>query len=86
MGPLGHGFDLPRNIQRLGLAALGETVSRLMPLMHQAAKSHAGMTLFTDLRLPKLPAAVEVYPLGFPEGFAGLAGFYGIGCAIGAAG
>ncbi len=63
VGPLGHGFDLPRIIQRLGLAALGETVSRLMPLVSQAAKDHIGVTLFTDLSLPKLPAVVEVYPL-----------------------
>ncbi len=62
-GPLGHGFDLPRNIQRLGMAVLGETVSRLMPLVHQAARAHIGMTLFTDQGLPKLPVAVEVYPL-----------------------
>jgi hypothetical protein len=67
-GPLGHGFNLPRNIQRLGLAVLGETVSRLMPLVHQAAKSHVGMTLFTDLNMPKLPAVVEVYPLASING------------------
>jgi hypothetical protein len=64
VGPLGHGFDLPHGIQRLGLVALGETVSRLMPLVHLTARIHAGMTLFTDLTLPILPAAVEVYPLG----------------------
>jgi hypothetical protein len=63
VGPLGHGFDLPRRIQRLGLATLGETVSRLMPLVSQATKDHIGITLFTDLSLPKLPAVVEVYPL-----------------------
>jgi hypothetical protein len=63
VGPLGHGFDLPHNLQRLGLVALGETVSRLMPLVHLAAQSHTGMTLFTDLSLPKLPTALEVYPL-----------------------
>jgi hypothetical protein len=62
-GPLGHGFDLPRNIQRLGLVGLGETVSRLIPLVHLAAQTHAGMTLFTDLTLPMLPVALEVYPL-----------------------
>ena len=68
VGPLGHGFSLPRNILRLGLAALGETVSRLMPLVHLAGKSHVGMTLFTDLSLPKLPAVVEVYPLASLHG------------------
>jgi NAD(P)H-flavin reductase len=39
VGPLGHGFDLPHNIQRLGLVALGETVSRLMPLVHLKAQA-----------------------------------------------
>src|SRR4030042_5039438 len=63
VGPLGHGFDLPHNLQRLGLVALGETVSPLMPLVQLATQSHTGMTLFTDLSLPKLPAALEVYPL-----------------------
>lgn len=62
-GPLGHGFDLPENMQRLGLVALGETVSRLVPLVHQITLTHTGITLFTDLRLPPLPAALEVYPL-----------------------
>jgi hypothetical protein len=63
VGPLGHWFDLPHNIQRLGLVELGETVSRLIPLVHLAAQTHAGMTLFTDLTLPMLPAALEVYPM-----------------------
>jgi hypothetical protein len=68
VGPLGHGFNLPRNILRLGLAALGETVSRLLPLVSQAAKTHIGTTLFTDQSLPKLPAVVEVYPLASLKG------------------
>ncbi len=63
VGPLGHGFDLPHNLQRLGLVALGETVARLMPLVQLAIQSQTGITLFTDLPLPKLPAAMEVYPL-----------------------
>jgi len=63
IGPFGHGFDLPRAVQRLGLIALGETSSRLMPLVQQAAQSHYGMTLFTDLQLPRVPASLEAYPL-----------------------
>jgi Iron-sulfur cluster binding domain of dihydroorotate dehydrogenase B len=62
-GPLGHGFDLPREVQRLGLVVLGNTVSRLMPLIGQIGKSHAGITLFTDLPLPRIPAMLEAYPL-----------------------
>lgn len=63
VGPLGHGFNLPRNIQRLGMVALGETISRLMPLFHHNKQTQASMTLFTDLKLPMLPAAMEIYPL-----------------------
>jgi hypothetical protein len=63
VGPLGHGFSLPHNIQRLGMVALGETVSRLLPLIHLSAQTQSSMTLFTDLVLPMLPAALEVYPL-----------------------
>jgi len=63
VGPLGHGFDLPLNIQRLGMVALGETVSRLLSLIQLTAQTQGGMTLFTDLTLPILPVALEVYPL-----------------------
>src|SRR4030042_7091156 len=49
VGPLGHGFELPRQIQPLGLVALGYTVSRLMPLVGQIRHSHGSATLFTDL-------------------------------------
>lgn len=63
VGPLGHGFKLPREVQRLGLIALGDTVSRLMPLVGQIGVSHVGMTLFTDLPLPRVPALLEAYPL-----------------------
>jgi len=63
VGPLGHGFDLPHNLQRLGLVAMGETVSRLMLLIHRTAQTKGGMTLFTDLTLPMLPTALEIYPL-----------------------
>jgi NAD(P)H-flavin reductase len=63
VGPLGHGFSLPRSMQRLGLVVLGETNSRLMPVIQQASEAHVAMTLFSDLSVPKLPAAVEVYPL-----------------------
>jgi len=63
VGPLGHGFDLPSTVQRLGLVAMGETVSRLLPLVYKAGQIPAGITLFTGLRLPALPSAVEVHPL-----------------------
>jgi len=43
--------------------ALAETVSRLLPLVRKAGEIFASIALFTDLRLPRLPAAVEVHPL-----------------------
>jgi NAD(P)H-flavin reductase len=63
IGPLGHGFELPREVHRLGLVALGETVSRLIPLIGQIGQSRAGVTLFTDLPLPRMPTLLEAYPL-----------------------
>ncbi len=62
-GPFGHGFELPKDIQRLGLVALSETVSRLMPLVEQVVEAQAGITLFADLPLPALPTSIEAYPL-----------------------
>jgi dihydroorotate dehydrogenase electron transfer subunit len=63
VGPLGHGFELPWEVHRLGLVALGETVARLMPLIGQIGQPHAGAALFTDLPLPRMPALLEAYPL-----------------------
>jgi dihydroorotate dehydrogenase electron transfer subunit len=63
VGPLGHGFELPREVHRLGLVALGVTVARLMPLIGQIGQPNAGATLFSDLPLPRMPALLEAYPL-----------------------
>jgi hypothetical protein len=63
VGPLGHGFDLPREIQRLGMVALGDTVSRLMPLVAQYQQPHRNMVLFSDLPFPHIPSAMEVFPI-----------------------
>jgi hypothetical protein len=63
VGPTGFGFDLPREVQRLGLVALGETAARLMPLVESTSQLHRGVTLFTDLPLPTLPTSLEAYPL-----------------------
>lgn len=63
VGPLGQGFELSREVQRLGLVAFGVTISRLMPLVEQIAQSHGVVTLFTDLPLPRIPALLEAYPL-----------------------
>ncbi len=68
-GPLGRGFSL--NGQRLALAALGDTVTRLLPLAAQALQRGDAVTLFTSAPLPALPASIEIYPLvSLPEALA----------------
>ncbi|HEX9030029.1 MAG TPA: hypothetical protein VF823_12700 [Anaerolineales bacterium] len=62
-GPLGRGFRLPEGSARVALAAWGETISRLLPLLTQALQGGAAVTLFTDCPLPVLPAALEISPL-----------------------
>jgi hypothetical protein len=69
VGPLGQGFALPGFVQRLALAALGDSVARLLPLVNLAAQTKTAVTLFSLPPLPKLPAAVEVYPLSSLKGF-----------------
>lgn len=67
-GPLGHGFRLPDSLQQLALVAGGESVSRLLPLIYAALARQAAVTLFSDLPLPALPAALEAFPLAaLPE-------------------
>ncbi len=63
IGPLGHGFTLPRVTQRLSLVALGQAVSRLMPVLAQIDPTQTRIALYTDLKLPYLPAMVEAHPL-----------------------
>ncbi len=63
VGPLGHGFALPRAVQRLGLVALDGTVARLLPLVILAVENHSAVTLFTDQRQSRLPSVLEIYPL-----------------------
>jgi hypothetical protein len=62
-GPLGRGFQLPATARRLALVALGDRLSRLLPLGLQAIQSGVAVALFTDYPLPSLPAAMEVSPL-----------------------
>jgi NAD(P)H-flavin reductase len=65
-GPLGRGFSLDG--QRLALAALGDTVTRLLPLAGETLQRGDAVTLFTNAPLPDLPASIEIYPLGsLPE-------------------
>lgn len=62
-GPLGRGFNMPQGLSRLGLAAFGDTASRLLPLIEQGLRRGAAVALFTDIPVTDLPSAVEVSPL-----------------------
>lgn len=70
-GPLGGGFRLPPNTRRLGLAALGETAGRLLPLAEWGLARGADLALFADQIPSGLPASVEFQPLSaLPEALA----------------
>ena len=45
------------------MAAMGDTVLRLMPLIEDVSRAQRSITLFTDLPLPALSASVEAYPI-----------------------
>ncbi len=62
-GPAGRGFQLPSQVRRLAMAAIGDTAARLMPLARQAQVQKADVALFTDAALPQLPAWLEFGPL-----------------------
>lgn len=67
-GPLGRGFELPTDLQRLALVALDAHVSRLLPLLAGALDSGCAVTLFADGDFDGLPLAVEIRPLAaLPE-------------------
>ncbi len=76
-GPLGHGFNLPASARRIALIALGNTATRLLPLVSPALASGADLALFapasllTDWQAARLPTALELYPLeALPEALA----------------
>ncbi len=62
-GPLGRGFRLPMDVQRLALIALGETIARLLPLATNSQAGDVNITLFSDAALKELPSSMEAYPL-----------------------
>jgi dihydroorotate dehydrogenase electron transfer subunit len=67
-GPLGQGFHLPPETQRLALVSLSSTVLRLLPLVYPALENGSAIALFSDQPLPQLPLEVEAYPLeALPE-------------------
>ena len=67
-GPLGKGFNLPTDTQKLALIALGETAARLLCLAAQAEGKGLAVALFGDLPTAALPVAIEAHPLSaLPE-------------------
>jgi NAD(P)H-flavin reductase len=67
-GPLGRGFNLPGEISKLALVALGNTAVRLLPLIPNALEQGVDIALFAQVALPQLPTAVEIHPLSaLPE-------------------
>lgn len=63
IGPLGRGFRVPADARRLAVAALGDTVARVLPLIAQALSAGLEVALFSDAPLPDLPSALEAQPL-----------------------
>ena len=48
-GPFGNGFHLPHGIQRMALAAFGDSPARLLPLIPQALEQNIAVTLFSQV-------------------------------------
>jgi len=83
-GPLGHGFNPPRGAHNLALAALGETVARLLPLVSAALDQGAAVALCSDAPLPQLPTAVEAYPASALPDLLAWAGYLALDLPAGA--
>lgn len=79
-GPLGRGFNLPRSVRKLALAAIHSSPGRLLPLLAQA--SAAEVTLFCDQPGGELPMHVEQQGLENLPSATAWADFLGIDIAI----
>jgi hypothetical protein len=62
-GPLGSGFQLPGDIQRLALVGLGATTARLLTLATSSQSDRLNITLFSDAPLSRLSPVLEAFPL-----------------------
>lgn len=62
-GPLGRGFQVPREARRVVLAALDGSAARLVALVPGLLEQGAGIVLVCKGRFAELPEAVEVQPL-----------------------
>lgn len=62
-GPLGKGFHLPPAARSVALVVVGQTISRLLPLIDLVLAQRAALVLLTDRVPDGLPAAIEISPL-----------------------
>jgi dihydroorotate dehydrogenase electron transfer subunit len=70
-GPLGNGFNVPRNARRVALIAFNDDASRLLPLAERAGRQGAAVALVCKDPPGDLPLHLEVHPpRGLPEVFA----------------
>jgi hypothetical protein len=77
-GPLGRGFHLPGNIQRLALIAFGDTNARLLPLLDSSISNQYSVALFSDAPFGGLAPDLEVFPLNDLQESFSWADFYAI--------
>lgn len=77
-GPLGRGFHLPADVQKLALLALSDSAARLLPLAVSALERHLAVVLFADCHLPPLPYSLEAFPRKSLPEFLGWADFLAI--------
>lgn len=62
-GPLGKGFRIPGRIRNLALVALGDTISRLLPLLPLADNTALFLSPSLSSLSPFLPTSIEINPL-----------------------
>jgi hypothetical protein len=60
-GPLGKGFNIPADTRHLALAACGDTISRLFPLIDLIPD--VDIAVFSNAPLADLPMEIEAHPL-----------------------
>lgn len=62
-GPLGNGFHLPGDVQRLAMLEMGNSNSCLLPIMKLLHYPGARVTLFSNAPMADLPPEMEAYPM-----------------------
>ena len=69
-GPLGKGFSLPAQTNRLALCSFGESTDHLLPLANEVLAHGGEVALFTEGDFSHLPASIEVNRLeDLPDAF-----------------